>query len=146
MKRLLVLMLLIAVIFVFPVRLTILHVNDTHGHVWPFSEYPDIGGFAVIANIVERIRQEVESEGGHVIFLHAGDINTGVPESDLLDAMPDIVALNMMKLDAVVLGNHEFDNEKDVLARQMKVATFPFLGANFNDTIQRELSYLNHMS
>ena len=135
MKRLLVLMLLIAVIFVFPVRLTILHVNDTHGHVWPFSEYqnPDIGGFAVIANIVEQIRQEVESEGGHVIFLHAGDINTGVPESDLLDAMPDIVALNMMKLDAVVLGNHEFDNEKDVLARQMKVATFPFLGANFND-------------
>nr|WP_206076088.1 hypothetical protein [Marinitoga lauensis] len=31
--------------FAAPTHLVIFHVNDTHGHVWPYSEYhnPDIG-------------------------------------------------------------------------------------------------------
>lgn len=130
-----ILLVLICVVALFAARLTILHVNDTHGHAWPWSETnnPNIGGFAAIATIVEEVRKEVESAGGHVLFLHAGDMNTGVPESDMLDAAPDIVAFNMMKLDAMVLGNHEFDKPKQVLARQMKLAKFPVLSANFHD-------------
>ncbi len=135
MKRLLILLLLILVVLTFSAKLTILHINDTHGRAWPFNETnnPNIGGFAAIATIVEEVRKEVEAQGGYVLFLHAGDFNTGVPESDQLDAAPDIVSLNMMKLDAVVLGNHEFDNPKTVLAKQMKLANFPFLCANFSD-------------
>ena len=125
--------LLLLTILSFAVHLTILHINDTHGHAWAFSEWrnPNIGGFAYISTLVKQIRKEVESKGGHVLFLHAGDINTGVPESDLLDAEPDIVALSMMGLDAVVLGNHEFDNPRDVLLKQMHLASFPFLSCNF---------------
>ncbi len=135
MRRFLVFLLLVFIVLSFAAKLTILHINDTHGRAWPFSETnnPNIGGFAVIATIVEEVRKEVESQGGYVLFLHAGDFNTGVPESDQLDAAPDIVAFNMMRLDAMVFGNHEFDKPKTVLARQMKLASFPFLCANFND-------------
>ncbi len=135
MRRFVIFLLLICVVALFAARLTILHINDTHGHAWPWNETnnPNIGGFAAIATIVEEVRKEVESAGGHVLFLHAGDMNTGVPESDMLDAAPDIVAFNMMRLDAMVLGNHEFDKPKQILARQMKLAKFPMLSANFHD-------------
>jgi len=135
MKRFLTVLLLIATMILFAARLTILHINDTHGHAWPWSETnnPNIGGFAAIATIVEEVRKEVEASQGHMLFLHSGDMNTGVPESDMLDAAPDIVAFNMIKLDAMVLGNHEFDKPKEVLAKQMKLAKFPMLSANFRD-------------
>jgi len=99
MKKLLVLLLVLLSVFVMAEKLTILHINDTHGHAWTFSEYknPDIGGFALIATLVNQFR----AENPNTVFLHAGDLNTGVPESDLIDAAPDIVALNLMKLDAM---------------------------------------------
>ncbi|MCD6449533.1 MAG: 5'-nucleotidase C-terminal domain-containing protein [Thermotogaceae bacterium] len=139
MKKLVVLVLsVLLVIFAFSVQLTILHINDTHGHAWAFNEWhnPEIGGFAAISTLADEIRYNVEAKGGHVLFLHAGDMNTGVPESDLLDAIPDITALNMMGLDAMTLGNHEFDNPRDVLELQMKLAKFPMLSANlvYKDT------------
>jgi len=112
--------------------LTILHVNDTHGHAWRFSPYgnPDIGGFSAISTLVDQIKAEVRQNGGEVLFLHAGDVNTGVPESDQLDAAPDIVALNMLGLDVFTLGNHEFDKSREVLDKQMALAKFPMISAN----------------
>ena len=135
LKKLLVISLMVILtisIFSATSHLTILHVNDTHGHAWQFGEYhnPDIGGFAAVSTIVDAIKEEIESCGGDVLVLHAGDYNTGVPESDQLDAVPDIVAMNMVGFDAVVLGNHEFDKERDVLKRQMELIDFPVLSAN----------------
>ena len=116
-------MLLVAT-FAMATKISILHVNDTHGHAWTDSS--NVGGFAVIASMVNEFR----AKNPNTLFLHAGDINTGVPESDMIDAASDIVALNLMKLDAMTLGNHEFDKSADVLSKQMKYANFPFLSAN----------------
>jgi len=113
-----------------PQHLVIFHINDTHGHVWSTS---DGGGFAKIATLVNDARKEIEAEGGKVLFLHAGDVNTGVPESDQLDAVPDFSTLHYMGVDAMALGNHEFDIPLDVLKMQERVAGFPFLSANFVD-------------
>lgn len=126
--KFLVILMVVLALSVFAVKISIFHVNDTHGHAWTFSEYhnPDIGGFAVIASIIDEER----AKNPNVLFLHAGDINTGVPESDLLNALPDIFALNRMKLDAMAVGNHEFDKPRDVLKYQMSIAKFPFLSAN----------------
>ncbi|MGM0640226.1 MAG: 5'-nucleotidase C-terminal domain-containing protein [Thermotogota bacterium] len=128
-------LLFIISVFAAPQHLVIFHVNDTHGNVWPFDVYgdPDIGGFARIATVINEARAEVESEGGDVLFLHAGDVNTGVPESDLLDAVPDFATLHYMGTDAMVLGNHEFDVDLDTLKMQSRVAGFPFISANFVD-------------
>ncbi|QMT30931.1 bifunctional UDP-sugar hydrolase/5'-nucleotidase UshA [Alysiella filiformis] len=109
-------------------RFTVLHVNDTHGRFWhnDKGEY----GFPAQKTVIEQIKKEVKKQGGSVILLHAGDVNTGVPESDIQNARPDIEALNNMGYEAMTVGNHEFDNPFSALKNQQKWAKFPFLSAN----------------
>lgn len=109
-------------------RITILHTNDHHGHFWrnDDGEY----GLAAQKTLVDRIRDEVAREGGSVLLLSGGDVNTGVPESDLQDAEPDFRGMNLIGYNAMAVGNHEFDNPLTVLRQQEKIAKFPFLSAN----------------
>lgn len=109
-------------------KITILHTNDHHGHFWR-SEYGEYG-LAAQKTLVDSIRIEVAQEGGSVLLLSGGDINTGVPESDLQDAEPDFRGMNLIGYDAMAVGNHEFDNPLTVLRQQEKWAKFPFLSAN----------------
>lgn len=127
-KLLLVMVVCIFALMSFASFIDILFVNDTHGHAWTFDPYgnPRVGGFNILSTAVSAARVLDEN----VLFLHAGDLNTGIPESDLNDAAPDILAFNMMNLDAMTLGNHEFDNPKSVLEAQMDWANFPFISAN----------------
>ena len=109
-------------------KITILHTNDHHGHFWKNrrGEY----GLSAQKTLIDRIRNEVRSDGGFTLVLSGGDINTGVPESDLQDAEPDFKAMSLIGYDAMVLGNHEFDKPLDVLAKQKEWSKFPFLSAN----------------
>ncbi|EEA7035145.1 bifunctional UDP-sugar hydrolase/5'-nucleotidase [Salmonella enterica subsp. enterica serovar Newport] len=109
-------------------KITILHTNDHHGHFWR-SEYGEYG-LAAQKTLVDSIRKEVAQEGGSVLLLSGGDINTGVPESDLQDAEPDFRGMSLIGYDAMAVGNHEFDNPLTVLRQQEKWAKFPFLSAN----------------
>lgn len=109
-------------------KITILHTNDHHGHFWR-SEYGEYG-LAAQKTLVDGIRKEVAEEGGSVLLLSGGDINTGVPESDLQDAEPDFRGMNLIGYDAMAVGNHEFDNPMTVLRQQEKWSKFPFLSAN----------------
>ncbi|QTM00149.1 bifunctional UDP-sugar hydrolase/5'-nucleotidase UshA [Mannheimia sp. ZY171111] len=107
---------------------TVLHTNDLHGHFWQNDkgEY----GLAAQKTLVEHIRKEVEDKGGEILVLNAGDVNTGVPESDMQNARPDIEGMNAIGYDAMVLGNHEFDFPLQTLSIQEKWAKFPFISAN----------------
>ncbi|CAE6890114.1 bifunctional UDP-sugar hydrolase/5'-nucleotidase UshA [Vibrio sp. B1FLJ16] len=109
-------------------RLTVLHTNDHHGRFWQnkYAEY----GMAARKTLIDELRAEVEAQGGSVLLLSGGDINTGVPESDLLDAEPDFKGMSKIGYDAMALGNHEFDNPLEVLFKQQEWATFPMLSAN----------------
>jgi 5'-nucleotidase/UDP-sugar diphosphatase len=109
-------------------NITILHTNDHHGHFWrnEHAEY----GLAAQKTLVDSIRKEVAQKGGSVLLLSGGDINTGVPESDLQDAEPDFRGMNLIGYDAMAIGNHEFDNPLSVLRQQEKWAKFPLLSAN----------------
>lgn len=109
-------------------QLTILHTNDNHGRFWHnrHGEY----GMPARFTVINAIRRQVEAEGGSLLLLSGGDINTGVPESDLQDAEPDFVGMRKMAYDAMALGNHEFDNPLEVLLKQQKWASFPFLSSN----------------
>ena len=112
-------------------RITILHTNDNHGRFWQNQngEY----GMAARKTLLDNIRAEVKAEGGTTLLLSGGDINTGVPESDLQDAEPDFKGMNLLGYDAMALGNHEFDNPLDVLRKQQQWAKFPMLSANIYD-------------
>lgn len=111
-----------------PLKLTVLHTNDHHGRFWPNEngEY----GLAARKTLVDRVRAEVAAAGGQVLLLDGGDVNTGVPESDLQDAEPDFKGMNLLDYDAAAVGNHEFDKPLDVLARQRQWSKFPLLSAN----------------
>ncbi|QIL84871.1 bifunctional UDP-sugar hydrolase/5'-nucleotidase [Vibrio sp. HDW18] len=112
-------------------RLTILHTNDHHGRFWQnqYGEY----GMAARKTLIDQLRAEIEAQGGSVLLLSGGDINTGVPESDLQDAEPDFKGMSKIGYDAMALGNHEFDNPLEVLFKQQQWANFPMLSANIYD-------------
>ena len=112
---------------------TVLHTNDNHGRFFEnkYGEY----GMAARKTLIDQIRAEVESNGGETILLSGGDINTGVPESDLQDARPDFVGMNLIGYDAMAVGNHEFDNPLSVVDMQRELANFPMLAANIYDKV-----------
>lgn len=109
-------------------KFTVLHTNDHHGRFWhnEQGEY----GLAAQKTLMDKIRYDVQAHGGAVLILSGGDINTGVPESDLQDAEPDFRGMNLVGYDAMAIGNHEFDNPLSVLRQQQKWAKFPLLSAN----------------
>lgn len=107
---------------------TILHTNDHHGRFWPNKrgEY----GMPARKTLIDDIRKRKQADGSIVLLLSGGDINTGVPESDLQDAEPDFVGMQAIGYDAMAIGNHEFDNPLSVLYQQQDWVNFPFLSAN----------------
>ncbi len=109
-------------------KLTVLHTNDHHGHFWPNKDGEF--GLAARATLIKEIREQVKNEGGHVLLLDAGDVNTGTPQSDMLDAEPDFRGMSGLGYDMMALGNHEFDNSLQTIFKQRKWAGFPFIAAN----------------
>lgn len=108
--------------------LTVLHTNDNHGRFWhnEKGEY----GMAARKTLLDQLRSEAKIKGHAVLLLSGGDINTGIPESDLQHAEPDFKGMSLLGYDAMALGNHEFDNPLSVLAKQQNWANFPLLSAN----------------
>ncbi len=116
-------------------RITIMHTNDHHGRFWKNSdgEY----GLSAQKTVIDAIRREVAASGGHTLLLSGGDINMGVPESDLQDAVPDFLGMNLLGFQAMAVGNHEFDKPLLVLKMQRDLAKFPMLAANIYENGQR---------
>ena len=115
--------------------ITILHTNDHHGRFWQNGdgEY----GMAARKTLIDQIRKEVAASGGYSLLLDGGDVNTGVPESDLQDAVPDFKGMNMLGYDAMAVGNHEFDKPLTTLRMQRELVKFPMLAANIYDSGKR---------
>ena len=120
-------------------QITLLHTNDHHGRFWKNSkgEY----GMGARKTLIDRIRAEVESKGGLLLLLDAGDVNTGIPESKILNAKPDILGMNLLGYDAMAVGNHEFDNPVSILLIQQSWMKFPLLSANIYDKITKKLLF-----
>ena len=117
------------------IKLTILHTNDMHSHIHPFTSGRNkgLGGMAQRAALIKQIRKQEE----HVLLLDAGDIFQGTPYFNVYGGELEFKLMSKMKYDAVTLGNHDFDNGLQGLKKQLPHANFPFLIANydFSDTI-----------
>ena len=116
-------------------RITVMHTNDHHGRFWKNSdgEY----GMAARKTVIDGIRREVAAAGGYSLLLDGGDVNTGVPESDLQDAVPDFKGMNLLGYQAMAVGNHEFDKPPGILRMQRDLAQFPMLSANIYENGKR---------
>ncbi len=122
-----------------PQYITVLHTNDNHGRFWhnEKGEY----GMAARKTLIDALRNKAQQQGHAVLLLSGGDINTGIPESDLQHAEPDFKGMSLLGYDAMAIGNHEFDNPLSVLTKQQQWATFPLLSANIFDKATGESAF-----
>ena len=111
--------------------LTILHTNDVHSHLDPFDashpEFPNMGGFARRSTLIQQLREK----NPNVLLVDAGDIFQGTPYFNFFGGEPEFKLMSRMKYDAATIGNHEFDNGMQHLAKQLKHARFPFICSNY---------------
>ncbi|MCI5778026.1 MAG: metallophosphoesterase [Bacteroidales bacterium] len=113
--------------------LTILHTNDVHSHIDPFPEtdnlYAGKGGYARRQAFIESVIKEQGAE--NVLVFECGDMFQGTPYFNFFKGQLEMQLMNRMHVDAVTIGNHEFDNGVSGLCDCMETANFPFLCANY---------------
>ena len=112
------------------IKITILHTNDMHSRIEPFSsgKFKGFGGMAQRSSIIEEIRKKEKN----VLLFDAGDIFQGTPYFNYYGGEIEFKLMSEMKYDAATLGNHDFDNGLDGLKKQLKHASFPFLTSNYD--------------
>lgn len=113
-------------------HITILHTNDVHSHIDTFpkdhSRYPNLGGLARRAALVDSIRKENKN----TLLLDAGDIFQGTPYFNFYGGELEFKLMSMLKYDAATIGNHDFDNDLNGLYAQLPHAKFELLSANYD--------------
>ena len=112
------------------IKLTILHTNDVHSHVEPFSkdhsEFPNKGGFERRATLISEIRRQ----NPNTLLFDAGDIFQGTPYFNFYGGEIEFKLMSMLGYDAVTIGNHDFDNGIDGLDKQLPNAKFDIISSN----------------
>ena len=132
MRRVFIYALLVCTLQLSAQDLTILHMNDTHSHIEPqrSGKYQGMGGVIEQAAYIDSV---VCAEGRrNVLLLHAGDFSQGTSYFTELNGDIEIDVLNAIKVDAVCLGNHEFDNGLDELGRRLENLNVPVVCANYD--------------
>lgn len=99
-----------------PIELVVLHTNDHHGAIVPTNGQ---GGLAIRSTIINRERAKYKN----VLLVDSGDYNTGQPISNEFYAKPDLLAYKLMKYDVMTIGNHEFDQSKEIYQEQVDFLT-----------------------
>ncbi|CAO1320937.1 unnamed protein product [Diamesa hyperborea] len=128
-------------------KMIILHNNDMHARFEQTGMFSDkckkdaaannkcYGGFARVAHEVRKYRKQAEdNEIPPVLYLNAGDTYTGTPWFSLYKNNITADFLNILKPDAISLGNHEFDEGIPNLVHFFGEITFPVLSANLDLT------------
>lgn len=111
-------------------RLVILHTNDTHSNI--DSDENGRGGILPRKAIVDSVRAKEKN----VLLVDAGDAVQGSLYFKIFKGDVEYPLFNMMDYDVRILGNHEFDNGINDLARFWKDVKASRLSANydFSDT------------
>jgi len=112
-----------------PVHLVILHVNDTHGRLFPYDLEitKDIGGIARMATQIKEIR----ADNKNTLVLHAGDdFSRGDPVTSCFGGEANMMAMEAVGYDAFTPGNGDFYFGVNNLIKQTSLVKFPTLLAN----------------
>ncbi len=123
-----------------PFTLRVLHVNDTHSHLEPTEMALLLGGEKVLVRdggypaLIARVKAVRGQERGPLLLLHAGDAVQGTLYYSKYLGQADMALLNLLGIEAMAVGNHEFDLGPGQLARLVDLAAFPLLSANVDAT------------
>ena len=124
-----------------PFTLTLAHINDTHSHFDPSDArltlnnkavYTRLGGFPRLLTYANQLRDQAAATDQALLFLHGGDAWQGTGYFKLYEGAMNADMLSQLKLDAMALGNHEFDLDNAHLAAFINGLDFPVLAANLD--------------
>lgn len=114
------------------IKLTILHTNDQHSRIDPIPDdgrkHGGMGGMARRVTLIDNIRKQEPN----VLLLDSGDIWQGTPYFNFFEGELEYKLMSRMGYDAATLGNHDFDLGLEGLQKQLPLASFPFLTANYD--------------
>ncbi|MBB3457815.1 5'-nucleotidase [Rhizobium sp. BK313] len=121
-------------------QLNILHFNDFHSRVESINKFDAtcsaaeesknecFGGAARLKTAIDQRRAALA--GQNVLLLDAGDNFQGSLFYTTYKGAAEVEFLNDMKIDAMTVGNHEFDDGEGPLAAFLDKAQFPVVTAN----------------
>lgn len=118
------------------VTLSFAATSDVHGRIYPYEygvdEVDQDAGYAKTYTIVKELREK----NPNLILMDIGDTvqDNSAELFNNLETHPMVEAMNTMNYDAWILGNHEFNFEKDFLLRNIK----NFNGAVIASNIENE--------
>ena len=97
--------------------------NDVHGGIAEQdAEFlnpdfpPRLAGGSAVYRMVESYREMARKDDDIVLLLDAGDIFQGTPIGSKTDGRAVIEYMNYVGYDAVIAGNHDFDNGRENIA------------------------------
>ncbi len=124
------------------IRLSILHTTDIHSRLLPYDMTvlagdrnlglsPDNGPYGGIARMAHVIKRE-RARASRAVYVDSGDCFQGAPIFNAFIGEIEQRALSLMRPDAVIIGNHEFDEGVANYTKQVqRWATYPILAANY---------------
>ena len=107
-------------------HLTIIAVNDTHSQIDPASD--GMGGVARRRAIYDMLR----ANNPNNVLIHAGDAVQGTLFFSLYRGEVEYALMDTLGYDAIILGNHEFDNGMEELAAHYRNVDAVKLSANYD--------------
>jgi len=122
--------------------LNILHINDFHSRQESINKYDStcsaeeesknecFGGIARVKAKIDERRAALSKDGGNVIVLNAGDEFQGSLFYTTYKGDDTAEFMNGIGYDVMALGNHEFDDGVDTLAKFLGKVKFPVISAN----------------
>lgn len=116
-------------------ELVFLHTSDMHSRIEPVDVHA-ADKYAGMGGIVRRVTfmKEFRSQHPNLLLLDCGDISQGTPYYNLFRGDVEVEMMNLMKYDAMTIGNHEFDFGLENMARLFRMADFPVVCANYTVT------------
>ena len=112
--------------------LVILHTNDTHSQIEPIrvGYNKGLGGVERRLQYIDSVRAKYGKK--KVLLLDAGDFNQGTPYYTVAHGDLEVELVNLMGYDVFTLGNHEFDNGQEDLARRLRKCRHKTVTCNYD--------------
>ena len=123
--------------------IAVINTGDFHGYFFP-KEHKDIrtgetyfqGGAELLSTYINSLKKEWKEK---IMWLDAGDISSGGLEGKLSKGQIFIDFFNYQNLTAMILGNHEFNYDRNYIHQLMQNSKFDFLIGNiYNKTIGKK--------
>lgn len=115
-------------------KIVILHTNDTHSCILPMN--PNLADTAKAGRggFLRRITmlKEERKKDPDLLYIDSGDFFQGSAYYTMFKGDVEIGLMNMMGLDAVTLGNHEWDSGMERLVENLRMANFPVVCSNYD--------------